>query len=87
MVETTKYVDVTKKISQQPKNKAVMCGTSAITKLKVVAQLENEMRALIQEMETVIGAVTEKLSKDPNTRVCNQPGETGRQEELRGPHF
>ena len=32
MVETTKYVEVTKKkISQKPKNKAVMCETSATT--------------------------------------------------------
>ena len=28
------------------------------------------MRALIQEIKTVIEAVTEKLSKDPNTRVA-----------------
>ena len=42
-----------------------MCETSATTKPVMVAQLVNEMRALIQEMKTV----TEKLSKDPNTRV------------------
>ena len=28
------------------------------------------MRVLIQEMKTIIEAVTEKLSKDPNTRVA-----------------
>ena len=38
--------------------------------LRWFAQLVNEMRALIQEMKTVIEAVTEKLSKDPNTRVA-----------------
>ena len=47
-----------------------MCETSAATKPKVIALLVNEMRALIQEMKTVIEAVTEKLSKDPNTRVA-----------------
>ena len=46
-----------------------MCETSATTKPEVVAQLVNEMRVLIQEMKTVIKAVAEKLSKDPNTRV------------------
>ena len=59
-----------KKISQQPKNKAVMCETSTTTKPKVVAYFVNKMRALIQQMKTIIEAVTEKLSKDPNTRVA-----------------
>ena len=53
-----------------------MCETSTTTKPKVVAQLVNEMRALIQEMITII-AVTEKLSKGPNTS-CNKPRETGK---------
>ena len=47
-----------------------MCETSATTKPEVVAQLVNEMRVLIQEMKTIIEAVTEKLSKDPNTKVA-----------------
>ena len=47
-----------KKISQQPTKKA-----------EVFAQLVNKMRALIQKMKTVIGAVTEKLSQNPNIRV------------------
>ena len=47
-----------------------MCETSATTKLEVAAQLVNEIRALIQEMKIIIEAVTEKLSKDPNTRVA-----------------
>ena len=65
-----------------------MCETSTTTKPEVVSQLVNEMRALIQEIKTVIEAVMEKLSKDPNIS-CNKPRETGkdRQEELRGPHF
>ena len=46
-----------------------MCETSATTKSEVVAQHINEMRALILEIKTVIEAVMEKLSKDPNTRV------------------
>ena len=70
MVENTKYVEVTKKISQQPTNKTVMCETSATTKPEVVAQLVNEMRMLIQKMKTITEAVIEKLSKDPNTRVA-----------------
>ena len=48
-----------------------MCKTSAVTEPKVVAHLVNKMRALIQEMKTVIEAVPEKLSKDPNTRVAS----------------
>ena len=55
------------KKSQQTK---LACKTNAATKLKVVAQVVNKMRALIQEMKTVIEAVTEKLSKDLNTRVA-----------------
>ena len=60
MIETTKYMEVIKNI---PTNKAVMCETSATTKPEVIAQLVNEMRVLIQEMKTVIEAITEKLSK------------------------
>ena len=47
-----------------------MCETCATIKPEVVAQLVNEMRAQIQEMKTIIESVTEKLSKDPNTRVA-----------------
>ena len=47
-----------------------MCETSTTAKPEVVAQLANEMRALIQEIKTIIEAVIEKLSKDPNTRVA-----------------
>ena len=36
-----------------------MCETSATTKSKVVVQLINEMRVLIQEMKTVIEAKTQ----------------------------
>ena len=44
----TKYAEVIKEISQQPKNKSCyVYETSATTKPKVVAQLVNEMRALI----------------------------------------
>ena len=58
--------------------------TSTTTKPEVVAQLVNEMRALIQEIKTVIGAVAEKLSKkDPNTRETNKTN----QGEPKGPHF
>ena len=40
------------------------------------------MRALIQQMKTVIEAVTEKLSKDPNTRVAtSQESQAGRAQE------
>ena len=69
MVETTKYTGVTKK-DISTTNKAVMCETSTTTKPEVDAQLVNEMKALIQEIKMVIGAVTEKLSKDPNNRVA-----------------
>ena len=66
-----------------------MCETSTTTKPEVVAQLVNKMRALIQQMKTIIEAVTEKLSKEPKYQSCNKPRETGkaRQERLRGPHF
>ena len=46
-----------------------MHETSTTTKPKVVAQLVNEMKALIQEMQTIIEAITEKPFKEPNTRV------------------
>ena len=61
-----------------------MCETSATTKPEVVAQLVNKMRALIQEMKTIIEAVTEKLSKDPYNRVVTSQA---RQEKLRSPYF
>ena len=81
MLETTKYVEVTKKnIPTNKKQSCYMCETN--TKPKVVAQLINETRVLIQEMKTIIEAVTEKLSKNPNTRVATSQE---RQEELRGP--
>ena len=63
MVETTKYVEVTKK--DIPTTKAVMHEISATIKPEVVAQIVNKTRALIQDMKTVIEAVTEKLSKNP----------------------
>ena len=47
-----------------------MCETSATTKHEVVAQLVNKIRPLIQVMKTIIEAVIEKHSKDPNTRVA-----------------
>ena len=47
-----------------------MCEASPTTKHEGVAQLINEMRVLNHEMKTVIEAVTEKLSIDPNTRVA-----------------
>ena len=56
-----------KKIPEQPTK---MLSSSATAEPEVVAQLVNEMRALIQEIKTVIEAVTEKLFKDPNTRVA-----------------
>ena len=71
MVETTEYAEVIKEISQQPKYDAVMCETSTTTKPKVVAQLVNKMRALIQEIKIVIEAVIEKLSKDPELQQAN----------------
>ena len=70
MVEATKYAEVTKKYPNHQKNKIIMCETRATTKPKVIAQLVNEMKALIQEVKTIIEAVTEKLSKDPNTKVA-----------------
>ena len=70
MVETTKYTEVTKNIPTTKKQSCYTCETSATTKPEVVPQLVNEMRALIQEMKTVIEAVPGKLSKDPNTRVA-----------------
>ena len=63
-----------KKISHQPKKIAVMCEISATTKPEVVAQLVNEMRALIQEMKTVIEAVTGKLSPKTQTGVATNQG-------------
>ena len=47
-----------------------MCEISTTTKPEVVAYFVNKMRALIQQMKTVIEAFTEKLSKDPNTRIA-----------------
>ena len=52
-----------KNIPTTNKQSCHMCETSIATKLVVVAQLVNEMRALIQEMKTIIEAVAEKLSK------------------------
>ena len=69
MVEITKYVKETKNIPTTKKQSCHMRETSATTKAEVVAQLVNEMRALIQ-IKTIIEAVWEKLSKDPNTRVA-----------------
>ena len=46
--ETTKYAEVTKKISQQSCH---VCKTSATTKPEVVAQLVNKMRAKTQTPE------------------------------------
>ena len=51
------------------KNKTYLCEISATKKPKVVAQLVNEMRALIQKMKTVIEAVTEKLTKDQTPKL------------------
>ena len=59
-----------KNIPTTKKQNCYMCETSTITKPKVVSELVNEMRALIQEMKTVIEAITKKLSKDPNSRVA-----------------
>ena len=70
MVETTKYVKVTKNISMAKKRSWYVCEMSTTTKPEGVALLVNKTRALIQVMKTVIEAVTEKLSKDPNTRVA-----------------
>ena len=58
-----------KKYPSDKKQSGYMCETSITTKPEVVAQLIIEMRALIQEMKTITEAVTEKLSKDPNTRI------------------
>ena len=67
----SKYAEVTKKnIPTTKKQSCYTCEASATSKSKLVAQLVNEMRALIQEMKTVIEVVTEKLSKDLNTRVA-----------------
>ena len=74
-----------KKISQPTKKQSCyMCETSVTTKPEVVAQLVNEMRALIQEMKTIIEAVTEKLSKNPEFQQVKRDGQsqTGR---ARGP--
>ena len=59
-----------KNIPTTKKQSCYMCETSATTKPEVVAQLVNEMRVLTQEMKTIIEAVTEKLSNDPNTRIA-----------------
>ena len=54
-----------------PTNKTVICMKQAQPQNpELVAQFVNEMRELIQEVKTIIEAVTEKLSKDPNTRVA-----------------
>ena len=63
-----------------PNNQSCHVQKSATIKPEVVAQLVNKMRALIQEMKTVIGTVAEyeQLSReDPNTRVAtNQERQT-----------
>ena len=77
IVETIKYAEVTKIISEHPKNKAVMCETSKTTQPEVVAQLVNKMRVLIQEMKTIIIAVTWKTLKRPKYQsICNKPRKT-----------
>ena len=64
------------------KQSCFMCETSATTKPKVVAQLVNEMRML---MKAVIEAVTEKLSKDPNTRVATSQERQAKAGRAQGP--
>ena len=71
MVETTKYAKSDKRnIPTTKKQSCYICEISTTTKPEVVAQLVNEMRVLIQKTKTIIEAVTEKLSKDPNIRVA-----------------
>ena len=65
MVETTKYVEVTKNIPTTNKQSCHMCETSATTKPKVGAQLVNKRRALNQEMKTIIEGVTEPPTPPP----------------------
>ena len=64
-----------------------MCETETTTKPEVVAQLINEMMALIQEIKT-IRAVTEKLpaKKDTNIKIAtNQEKQTKNKENPKAP--
>ena len=74
MIETTKYAEVTKKnIPITNKENYHMCKTETTTKPEVVAQLVNEMKVLIQEIKTIIRAVTENkppAKKDTNIEIA-----------------
>ena len=70
------------KIHESDKN--IFQQTSATVKPKVVAQLVNKTRALIQEMKTVIEAVSEKLSKDP---VATSPERQANRKSSGSSHF
>ena len=50
-----------------------MCETETTTKPEVVAQLVNKMKALIQEIKTIIRAVTKNkppAKKDTNIEIA-----------------
>ena len=76
MIETTKYAEVTKKnIPITNKENYHTCETETTTKPEVVAQLVNEMKALIQEIKTIIRAITENkppAKKDTNIEIATK---------------
>ena len=76
MIETTKYAEVTKKnIPITNKENYHTCETETTTKPEEVAQLVNEMKALIQETKTIIRAVTENkppAKKDTNIEIATK---------------
>ena len=73
MIKTTKYTEVTKKnIPITNKENYHMCEMETTAKPEVVAQLVNKMKALIQEITTIIRTVTENkppAKKDTNIKI------------------
>ena len=73
MIETTKCAEVTKKNIPITNKENYMCETGITTKSEIVAQLLNEMKTLIQEIKTIIRAVTENKTtsqKDTNIEIA-----------------
>ena len=90
MIETRKYTEVTKKnIPITSKENYHMCETETTTKPEVVAQLVKEMKALIQEINAVIRAVTKNkppAKKDTNVEITtNKEKQTKNKENPKAP--
>ena len=70
IVEATKYAEITKKnIPTTNKISCHNCETNTTTKPEVAAQLINEIRALIQEMKTIIRTVKDRSRYNSRTKT------------------